>query len=83
MVKSLQMTLENGMPKLLALVSTVATIAVLSTSGIAFAGGRDHRDGATASAAAAGPAKQGLAAYNDQYRDVNAKSRKAKSKKKH
>ena len=72
------------MPKLLALVSTVAALAVLSTSGMAFAAGRDHRDGATTSAAtSARPAKQGLAAYNDQYRDVNAKSRKAKSKKKH
>jgi hypothetical protein len=80
MVKSLQMTLENGMSKLLALVSTVAALAVLGTSGMAFAAGRDHRDGATTSAASA---KQGLAAYNDQYRDVNAKSRKAKSKKKH
>jgi hypothetical protein len=76
--------MENGMPKLLALASTVAALAVLSTSGMAFAAGRDHRDGATTSAAtAAHPAKQGLAAYNDQYRDVNAKSKKAKGKKKH
>lgn len=69
------------MSKLLALVSTVAAVAVLGTSGMAFAGARDHRDGATTSAATA---KQGLAAYNDKYRDVNARSRKAKgSKKKH
>ena len=68
------------MSKLLALVTTVATVAVLSTSGTAFAGARDHRDGATTSAVAA---KQGLAAYNDKYRDVNAKSKKAKAKKKH
>lgn len=72
------------MSKLLALVSTVAAVAVLGTSGVAFAGGRDHRDGATTSAVtAAHSAKQGLAAYNDQYRNVNAKSKKSKSKKKH
>jgi hypothetical protein len=82
MVKALQMTSENGMTKILALVSTVAALAVLGTSGMASAAGRDHRDTAAPSAAA-GPAKQGLAAYNDQYRDVNARSKKSKSKKKH
>lgn len=70
------------MTKILALVSTVAALAVLGTSGMASAAGRDHRDGAATSTAAT-PAKQGLAAYNDQYRDVNARSKKSKSQKKH
>jgi hypothetical protein len=82
MVKALRITPENGMTKILALVSTVAALAVLGTSGMAPAAGRDHRDGAATSTAAT-PAKQGLAAYNDQYRDVNARSKKSKSKKKH
>jgi hypothetical protein len=82
MVKALRITPENGMTKILALVSTVAALAVLGTSGMASAAGRDHRDGAATSTAAT-PAKQGLAAYNDQYRDVNARSKKSKSKKKH
>jgi hypothetical protein len=77
MVKSLQTTPENGMSKLLALATTLATLAVLSTVGTASAGGRDHRDGATASTAAAG---QGLAAYQAQYADVNAKAKKKKKK---
>ena len=49
------------MTKILALVSTVAALAVLGTSGMASAAGRDHRDGAATSTAAT-PAKQGLAA---------------------
>jgi len=49
-------TLETGMPKLLAIVSTLTTLAVLASSATAFAVVvRDHRHGTTAPAANSPP----------------------------